>query len=248
MIEAEYAIDLDTPVEDVWRYVEVIENWAPFMIGFQKLQIVNDRRSIWTLRGDVGILARDVDIQVDITTWEPMSRAEFQLTGLTERLAGSGRFELSAAPAAPAAGDVSTSAASGASTPAAAAAPDATASASDPSGPRSAGREGWWHRLQRRLAARLVRWLRRRSGPPAAPTTGTVSAAPTTETAAAAEASASRSAGGSHLVFYLQIAPQGPMAPMVELLMRPMVEPAAQDFLGNLRRALEGKTTDVDTN
>jgi len=226
VIEAEYAIDLDTPVEDVWRYVEVIPNWAHYMVGFQKLQIVDDRRSIWTLRGDVGILARDVDIQVDITTWEPMSRAEFQLTGLTERLTGYGRFELSPAPA------VSAEGATGDARDSAPAPPERSTSAPTPA--------GWWRRLVQRLAARLVRWLGRRSASLTAPP------APAEPRPGAASAPGAPATGRSHLVFYLQIEPQGPMAPMIELLMRPMVEPAAQDFLGKLRQALEGKAKDVD--
>lgn len=237
MIEAEYAIDLDTPVEDVWRYVEVIPNWAHFMIGFRKLQLVDDRRSIWTLRGDVGILARDVDIQVDITTWEPMSRAEFKLTGLTERLAGYGRFELSAAPATDA-GDGESSGESGRPGEGG----GVGTAAPDRPGPAPVG---WWRRLQQRLATRLLRWLGRRSAP-AASLAGVSRPTPPPPAHSAGAAPAVKTAGRSHLVFFLQIEPQGPMAPMLELLMRPMVEPAAQDFLGKLRQALEGEARDVD--
>lgn len=216
MIEAEYELDVDSPVEAVWRYVEVIPNWAPFMVGFQKLELVDDRRSIWTLRGDVGVLARDVDIQVDITKWEPMSRVEFTLTGVTERLTGEGSFDL---------------------TPLAAPEPgaDPIPAGAPPSGSRQ--RVGWWRRLTNRLATRLLRWLGRRSTAPSPGRSATPS-----PVAGGTTAPVPAAAGGrSHLSFKLKVAPLGPMAPMVELLMRPMVEPAAQDFLGKLRQAIEGK-------
>lgn len=184
MIEADYTVEVAAPVERVWSYVEVIPNWAPFLVGFQKLELVDDRRSVWTLRGDVGVLAREVEIQADITAWEPPRRAEFTVTGLTERLTGSGWFTLSPA-----------------GSPVAAPA-----------------RPPWW----RRLRFALARWLLRRLS-------GSPRPAPRPESGAPAQ---------SRLHFHLEIAPGGPMAPMVELLMRPMIEPAAQDFLREIQREL----------
>lgn len=210
MIEADYTIELDTPVERVWEYVEAIPNWAPFVIGFQKLDLVDERRSIWTLRGDVGILTREVDIQADITVWEPLRRAEFTITGLTERLSGRGSFELAASDGTAEGGPAGVSA--------------ATASAGGPARPR---RDGPLRRLRFAIARLLLRRLNRRAAhaAPAGP---------------AAQPAASGGAGRSRLVFHLEVAPGGPMAPMIELLMAPMIEPAAQDFLRNIRTALEG--------
>ena len=94
MPEIEYSVQIAAPVEQVWAYVEILPNWAHLMIGFQKLDLVDDRRSIWTLRGNVGILSREVDIQADITLWEPLRRVEFEITGLTERISGEGSFTL----------------------------------------------------------------------------------------------------------------------------------------------------------
>lgn len=224
MIEAEYDIDVAAATEVVWRYVEVIPNWAPFMVGFQNVKLVDDRRSIWTVRGDVGILARDVDIQVDITKWEPMSRVEFKLTGITERLTGEGSFDLTA-------GDPPASVAVGAE----------RGSGASPAVARPAG--GWWRRLRNRLAMRLLRWVGRGSTKhPSAGASNAVAASGAADRDAAASSSASE--GRSHLAFKLKLAPLGPMAPMVELLMRPMVEPAAEDFMGKLRHALEGRSPD----
>jgi carbon monoxide dehydrogenase subunit G len=209
MIEADYTIELDVPVQRVWEYVETIPNWAPFVIGFQKLELVDERRSIWTLRGDVGILTRQVDIQADITTWDPLRRAEFTITGLTERLGGRGSFDLVALDG--------TSEGGPAGTPV--------------TGPARPHRDGPLRRLRFAIARFLLRRLNRRSKS-ATPVAAPASAGP-------APAAAPAGSGGSRLVFHLEVAPAGPMAPMIELLMAPMIEPAAQDFLRNVRAALE---------
>ena len=47
MPEVTYSTEIRATPEEVWAYVEDLNNWAPFVIGFQKLEIVDDRRSIW---------------------------------------------------------------------------------------------------------------------------------------------------------------------------------------------------------
>jgi carbon monoxide dehydrogenase subunit G len=193
-------VQIGAPVERVWAYVEKLPNWAPFMVGFQKLQLVDDRRSIWTLRGDVGILSREVDIQADITLWEPLRRVEFTVTGLTERLTGAGSFVLEPAGGqGPAAGSAS---------------------------PPAAARRIPLLRRLRRAVARFL--LRRVMSPPAQPP---APAAPGPPAAAGGP--------GAALTFHLKISPGGPMAPMLELLMAPMLEPAAEDLAEGIRKALQ---------
>jgi carbon monoxide dehydrogenase subunit G len=198
MPEIAHSVRIAAPVERVWAYVEELPNWAPLMIGFQKLELVDDRRSIWTLRGDVGILSREVDIQADITLWEPMRRVEFTVAGLTERITGEGSFTLDSA------------AGPGAATPAAAA------------------RTG----LLRRLRTAVVRFMLRRvtSTPLRRPVAPAVPAVPAVPAAGGP---------GSLLTFHLTVSPGGPMAPMLELLMAPMLEPAAEDLADGIRKALE---------
>ncbi|MFC0527716.1 SRPBCC family protein [Phytohabitans kaempferiae] len=220
MIEADYTIELAVPVEKVWEYVEKIPNWAPFVIGFQKLELVDERRSVWTLRGDVGILTREVDIQADITVWEPLRRAEFTITGITERLSGRGTFDLYAMDGA-----------------ASEAGP--TSEAAPPPAPAAPRRDGPLRRLRFAVARFLLRRLNRR----AKATPDAAAPAP----AAGAGAVEAGTGGGSRLVFHLEVAPGGPMAPMIELLMAPMIEPAAQDFLRDVRAALEGGRDAVGT-
>ena len=42
------------PREAVWEFVKDMNNWAPFLTGYQKHEILDETDSIWTLKGDVG--------------------------------------------------------------------------------------------------------------------------------------------------------------------------------------------------
>ena len=204
MPQIEYAVRIDAPVERVWAFVEHLPNWAPLLIGYQKLVEVNDRQSIWTLKGDMGILAREVDLQADITVWEPLKRVEFTLTGLTEKLTGAGTFALAPATADDGAGGVATPA---------------------PARQRRLG--DLFARLKQRL---LHKVMKRAEGADASVRAAADSLAP---------ADASYAGEGSLLTFQLELKPGGPMAPMLELLMAPILEPAVKDLTTGIRTALE---------
>lgn len=205
MPQIQYSVQIATPVERVWAFVEHLPNWAPLLVGYQKLVEIDDRQSIWTLKGDMGILAREVDLRADITLWEPMKRVEFTLSGLTEKLSGSGSFTLAAA----------TQGAETSDEPPAA-----------PAKKRRRLRDAF-----ARLRQRLMRGVMKR----AAGSDEAVRAA-----AAALAPAAAQGGGGSLLTFELDLRPGGPMAPMIELLMAPMLEPAVTDLTTGIRAALEG--------
>ena len=214
MPEIEYSVQIAAPVEQVWAYVEILPNWAHLMIGFQKLDLVDDRRSVWTLRGNVGILSREVDIQADITLWEPLRRVEFEITGLTERISGEGSFTLARV------GDPVAGPATAEDDPAIEPAPD---------------RRPWYRRLRLAIARFILHRVMSRSTERATPPEPT----PATAGTATAGTATAGDGGASQLTFHLKVIPGGPMAPMLELLMAPMLEPAAQDLGTGIRAALE---------
>jgi carbon monoxide dehydrogenase subunit G len=140
-------VEIARLVSDVWAYVENFQNWAPFVTGFRDLKIIDDRHSVWTLRGDVGVLAREVEFESEILGWEPERKVEFSLKGVNERLEGAGTFLLE---------------------------------------PRNGQAEA-----------------------------------------------------GSRLTFRLRLTPGGPMAPMVEVLMKPLIGPAAEKLGNSIRDVLQ---------
>lgn len=205
MPEVEYVTTVDASLDRVWDFVQDMRKWGHLLVGFQSVEILDDRQSIWTLKGDVGILTREVRIQVDITEWIPNERVSFELTGITEGIDGSGTFLM--APV------------------------DSSAIVDQP--PSAAPPKlGIFKRLQRAFARALLRRIDRRSSRPAPP-----AARPDV-----AQRADRASAGGpaSQLSFRLRVSPLGPMAPMLEVLMEPMIEPAAQDLADGIRAAVEG--------
>jgi carbon monoxide dehydrogenase subunit G len=102
--EVEYTTSLNLPRETVWGFVKDMNNWAPFLTGYQTHEILSDTDSIWTLKGDVGVLARVVKLKAHVTDWSGPDRVAFTLTGLNEQVEGGGELvmrENAAGPAKP---------------------------------------------------------------------------------------------------------------------------------------------------
>lgn len=94
MAETEYATQTLLPIETIWEFVREMDNWAAFMTGYQRHEKLNNTDSTWTLKGDVGVLARTVEFRVHITEWSGPGRVAFTLSGVNEQLEGEGSFTL----------------------------------------------------------------------------------------------------------------------------------------------------------
>lgn len=90
MPEIAYTTELRLPLDEVWTFVSDMNNWAPFLTGYQRHQVVDETDSIWTLKGDVGILSRVVELRAHVTEWSAPERVAFTLTGLNETVDGGG--------------------------------------------------------------------------------------------------------------------------------------------------------------
>ncbi|GIH72420.1 SRPBCC family protein [Sphaerimonospora thailandensis] len=222
MISGTHTVEIDTSPEALWDYLMEFDNWAQFVVGFQKFRIVDERTSVWTLRGDVGVLAREVDLEVVMLEQEPGRRATYSITGITERLEGTGTFE------------ISPRGASGAQAASAA----RQAADAEPSTMERRKRQSWWRRLVRRWA---LATLRRQHGEYARAQRAESSASRSSGPAGSASAQTGAAVGlGAVFTFALEVTPGGPMAPMVEMLMRPLLAPSAEDFSTRIREQLEG--------
>jgi carbon monoxide dehydrogenase subunit G len=94
MPEVEYSTRIALAPERVWDFVKDMNNWAPYLTGYQTHEILSDTDSIWTLKGDVGVLARVVRLKAHVTEWNGPSRVSFTLTGLNEQVEGGGTLEM----------------------------------------------------------------------------------------------------------------------------------------------------------
>jgi carbon monoxide dehydrogenase subunit G len=94
MPEVEYTTTMSLPPEAIWEFVKDMNNWAPFLTGYQKHEIESETDSVWTLKGDVGVLSRVVKLKAHVTEWNGPERVAFTLTGLNEAVDGGGRLEI----------------------------------------------------------------------------------------------------------------------------------------------------------
>lgn len=95
MPEVQYTTRLPVPVTEVWEFVKDMNNWAPMLTGYQKHEPLNETDSVWTLKGDVGVLARTVRLKAHVTEWNGPDRVTFTLTGLNEPVEGGGTLAMS---------------------------------------------------------------------------------------------------------------------------------------------------------
>src|ERR1700691_4767033 len=100
MPEVEYTTQVARPREAVWEFVKDMNNWAPYLTGYQTHEVLSETDSIWTLKGDVGVLARVVKLKAHGTEWDRPERVASTLTGVNEQVNGDGTLEMGTAAAA----------------------------------------------------------------------------------------------------------------------------------------------------
>jgi carbon monoxide dehydrogenase subunit G len=71
-----------------------MDNWAVLLPGYQRHEKLDEVHSTWTVRGEVGVLARSVDLEVTIDEWVEEEKVAFSLNGLTEIVTGNGVFRM----------------------------------------------------------------------------------------------------------------------------------------------------------
>jgi len=188
MPEVEYVTTMRLAPEQVWEFVRDMNNWAPFLTGYQKHEIESETDSVWTLKGDVGVLSRTVRLKAHVTEWNGPERVSFTLIGIDEVVEGGGTLSI----AKPAVGVAVTI--------------------------EKPKRVGLW----RRFVDGLFRWLFRRmhgSGPKRlGPNAGEA---------------------GSQLTFRLRMDAGGPAGPLVNAMLAPALQPAAEDLANKIAAHLE---------
>ena len=90
--EVVYTTVVNAPQLSIWDFVKDMDNWAPFVTGYQSHEVIDDFDSIWTLKGDVGVLSRVVQFRVHITEWAGPTRVAFTMSGINEQTEGEGLF------------------------------------------------------------------------------------------------------------------------------------------------------------
>lgn len=85
-----YSTEMGLLPATIWEFVQDMDNWAPFMLGYQTHEKQTETDSLWTLRSDVGAMSRIAKFQVSITEWNGPKKVAFSLQGINEPVKGSG--------------------------------------------------------------------------------------------------------------------------------------------------------------
>ena len=94
MPEISYTTTMGAPRTEVWAFVRDVNNWAPFARGYQAHEVVDDRESVWTVKGDLGPISRVTKVRVTITEWIEGEKVAFTVVGLNEPISGEGAIRL----------------------------------------------------------------------------------------------------------------------------------------------------------
>ncbi len=94
MPECTHTTVVHAPLAPTWAFVREMDNWAPLLTGYQGHDKHDERTSTWRLKGDVGMLSREVALKVEITEWVEGERVEFTLDGVNEQVTGGGTFRI----------------------------------------------------------------------------------------------------------------------------------------------------------
>jgi carbon monoxide dehydrogenase subunit G len=92
MPSGKHEIEMNVPISDVWKFVSDMNRWAPLIPGYIDHEILNERESTWTFKGDLGIVHKKVQLKVIITEWQEPNKVTFDLIGLSEKFTGGGSF------------------------------------------------------------------------------------------------------------------------------------------------------------
>lgn len=94
MASINYVTNMAMPKEHAWLFVQDINNWAPLTKGYQSHEVINDRESIWTVKGEIGPFCRVTKFHVTVTEWVDGERVGFMVKGLNEPITGDGSISL----------------------------------------------------------------------------------------------------------------------------------------------------------
>ncbi|MFB3813522.1 MAG: CoxG family protein [Terriglobales bacterium] len=95
MQKVDYTTSVEIPLEVMWDFIKDFSNWAPMLKGYQSHELINDKESIWIIKGEFGSFSRVSKFHTTITEWVQREKVAFELKGLNEPVKGFGFVQLS---------------------------------------------------------------------------------------------------------------------------------------------------------
>ena len=94
METVEYTTTVDIPLDVMWDFIKDYENWAPMVKGYESHEKIDEKKSVWMIRGEFGAFSRLTKFNNNITEWIDKQRVAFELSGVNEPVTGYGRVDL----------------------------------------------------------------------------------------------------------------------------------------------------------
>ena len=94
MEKVDYNTTVEIPLDVMWDFVKDYSNWAPLVKGYQSHEEIDDKESIWDVRGEFGPFSRVTKFHNTITEWNEGQGVAFELKGINEPLTGYGNVRL----------------------------------------------------------------------------------------------------------------------------------------------------------
>ncbi|MEW9701815.1 CoxG family protein [Paenibacillus sp. SI8] len=91
-----HTLELPVSIQNIWGFVSDMDKWAPLVPGYIEHEILNDRQSTWSFKGDLGFMKKTVKLKIDITDWIEPTKVTFDLKGISDNFTGGGYFEAEA--------------------------------------------------------------------------------------------------------------------------------------------------------
>lgn len=92
MASASHKTSVAVKQQEVWEFVKNMEKWAKLVPGYREHKMISDTQSTWKFAGSVGKISKTVEVQIDITSIQEPTKISFNLTGLSDKFAGTGFF------------------------------------------------------------------------------------------------------------------------------------------------------------
>lgn len=94
MPQVEYEKTAAIPLDVMWDFIKDFDNWAHMLNGYQRHQNLNDRESIWEVKGTIGKYRRQTKFHATITEWVQRQKVVFTVDGVNEVVNGFGNVAL----------------------------------------------------------------------------------------------------------------------------------------------------------
>jgi len=92
MATGTHTVEVPVGIEHVWDFVSDMEKWAKLVPGYNAHEMIDDKHSTWTFKGNVGVLKKTVEVEIIILEWVSPSKVTFELKGLSDNFTGNGYF------------------------------------------------------------------------------------------------------------------------------------------------------------